>query len=386
MLTGLAALDATGWSKLYHAYGCATDTPAHLRALLGDDAEAREYALEHLDSAIVHQHTPWTATGPVALVIAGIIFDERLDQKTGMHDEPLRASLFSFLARVAFAAGVSGEIAEKLKILATFDIDPILATGYEAIFKNEKATNAFMARSQLGCIKVSPVLEQVMIDGLKDTDHRVRMEAANGVTALTRNSSLACLLVDLQSRLLAHAKAADNSDERSTYVLALGDLGASTLEFLNDPSPAVRLCAALATPLTKNELAIRELLTALEKHAGCVDGWFADRPPQFEARPRYYVIKRLIEEVKNFDRLVSVAEVVVSITSKWSVDREWGPLLAAAFPDGTGIVKNETQRRFLLALTKRADLWDPRNANAKEWFKKAGLPYDLQDCIRRANG
>jgi hypothetical protein len=34
MLTGLAALENTDWSKLHHVYGRATDTPGHLRALL----------------------------------------------------------------------------------------------------------------------------------------------------------------------------------------------------------------------------------------------------------------------------------------------------------------------------------------------------------------
>lgn len=71
LLTGFAALDATDWSKLHHAYGRATDTPEHLRALLRDDAESRKNALEHLWSAIIHQGTPWTATGPAALVVAG---------------------------------------------------------------------------------------------------------------------------------------------------------------------------------------------------------------------------------------------------------------------------------------------------------------------------
>jgi hypothetical protein len=41
MLTGLAALVNTDWSRLHHAYGRATDTPGHLRALLREDVESR---------------------------------------------------------------------------------------------------------------------------------------------------------------------------------------------------------------------------------------------------------------------------------------------------------------------------------------------------------
>jgi hypothetical protein len=45
MLTGLAALEKTDWSRLHHAYGSATDTPAHLHALLEGDEQARHEAM-----------------------------------------------------------------------------------------------------------------------------------------------------------------------------------------------------------------------------------------------------------------------------------------------------------------------------------------------------
>lgn len=54
MLTGLAALENTDWSKLQHAYGRSTDTPSHLRALLDGDSEARKKTISHLWSAILH--------------------------------------------------------------------------------------------------------------------------------------------------------------------------------------------------------------------------------------------------------------------------------------------------------------------------------------------
>ena len=58
MLTGLPALETFDWSRLHHAYGPATDTPAHLRALVEGDPEARDKAMAHLWSAILHQGTP----------------------------------------------------------------------------------------------------------------------------------------------------------------------------------------------------------------------------------------------------------------------------------------------------------------------------------------
>src|SRR5688572_2668935 len=121
MLTGLAALENTDWSRLHHAYGRATDTPGHLRALLREDPESRKGALAHLWSAIIHQGTPWTATGPAALVVAGLLSDERLDR-----GEPIRAHLLSFLASVAEAPGQAGWSIEELERMAAFDIEPFL--------------------------------------------------------------------------------------------------------------------------------------------------------------------------------------------------------------------------------------------------------------------
>jgi len=47
------------WTRWPHAYGKATDTPGHLAALLGDDADAQNAAALHFRSAIVHQSTLW---------------------------------------------------------------------------------------------------------------------------------------------------------------------------------------------------------------------------------------------------------------------------------------------------------------------------------------
>jgi hypothetical protein len=143
------------------------------------------------------------------------------------------------------------------------------------------------------------------------------------------------------------------------------------------------MCAALAPRLAADPAAINELLGALEKPAGQIDSWFVEKPPQFAMRPRFPVVARLIQQVKDFDRLANAASAVVGVTAKSCVDFDWGPLLAAAFSDGTGIIKTEAQRRFLSALVKHSELWDPKFGNAFKWFKQAGLPYDRQVCARR---
>lgn len=379
MLTGIAALEHTDWSRLHHAYGRATDTPGHLLALLREDLESRKQAMSHLWSAIIHQGTPWTATGPAALVVAGLLSDERIDR-----GEPIRANLLSFLVRVAEAPEQAGLNLEELERLAAFDIEPFLDSEDEGVlYEEEDAANSLYARAILGCIQMAPVLMEVMLEGLAHSSPLVRAWAAMGAVTLAKTESLRSYAKDLETRLLTLARAAQNSDERSAHVLALGDLSFSPIVFLEDHSPAVRMCAALAPSLAANPVAINELLSALEQHAGEIDDWFVDKPPQFPIRPRFPVVARLIQQVKDFDRLVNAAIALVSVTTKHCVDFDWGPLLTAAFPDGSGVVKAGAQRRFLGALMKKSELWDSTYGNAYKWFKKAGLPYDRESCARR---
>jgi hypothetical protein len=378
MLTGVAALENTDWSRLHHAYGRATDTPGHLRALVRADPKPRRQAMEHLWSAIIHQGTPWTATGPAALVVAGLLSDERIDR-----GEPIRANLLSFLVSVAKAPEHAGLSIEELERMAAFDINPLLdSEDDEGLYGNEDAANSLFARAILSCIQVAPILMRTMLEGLNHSISRVRACAAMGAATLAKTESLQNYNEDITSRLLALARATQNSDERAAHVLALGDLGFSPAAFLEDPSPAVRMCAALAPGLAADPTTIAELIRALES-AASIDDWFIDRPPQFPMRPRFTVIARLVERVKNFERLVPAAEAVMRVTWNFGVDFDWGPLLAAAFPEGSGIVKTEAQRRFLHALVSKADLWDPTCGNAYKWFKQAGLPYDRRLCAER---
>jgi hypothetical protein len=379
MLTGVPALEDTDWPRLHHAYGRATDTPGHLRALLREDPESRRAAMSHLWSAIIHQGTPWTATGPAALVVAGLLSDGRIDR-----GEAIRADLLSFLVGVAEAPEHAGWSVQELERMAAFDIEPFLdSEDDEALFGNDDAANSFYARSLLGCIRAAPVLMGVMLEGLGDRGPRVRACAAMGAVTLAKTESLGHCAEGLEAQLWALARCARDADERSAHVLALGDLGALPLDFLEDPSPAVRMCAALVPGLATHAAAIQQLLNALEQHAGAIDNWFVEQPPQFAMRPCFPVVARLIDQVKDFDRLVDAAIAVAGVTAKYCVDFDWGPLLAAAFSDGSGIIRTEAPRRFLGALVEHTELWDPKFGNASKWFKQAGLPYDRRLCSRR---
>ncbi|RKG68317.1 hypothetical protein D7V80_13000 [Corallococcus sp. CA054B] len=385
MLTGLSALEATDWSRLLHAYGRATDAPGHLRALVEGDEASRSAALSYLDSAILHQGTLCTATGPVACVLAGWLAEPRLDSG----GPRLRMRVLEFLAGVVEAVGNLWASRQELEHMARYDLAPLLAAGDdEALYEDEEAVNAFYATAFLGCAGAVPLLVEPVLASLDHPDSGVRAQAATTAAQLARAPEAFgdAQRQALALRLTTMARATTNTDERSTLVLMLGELGAAPSAFLEDASPAVRVCAAMAKGLATNEAATRELLQALAHHAAQMDDWFQERPPPFELRPRFYVLERLLERVKDFDRLLPVAVTLARITAKHCVDMEWGPLLAAAFPAGDGQVRTDAQRRFLSELVANADLWDPTFGNPGQWFRKAGLPYQRNACAERLAG
>src|SRR5918999_743759 len=64
-------LVAVEWDCLSHAYGPASDTPGHLRALLAEDA-ARVEAYAELNGSVWHQNTVYEATVAAVPVLSAI--------------------------------------------------------------------------------------------------------------------------------------------------------------------------------------------------------------------------------------------------------------------------------------------------------------------------
>ncbi|MEU5158722.1 hypothetical protein AB0G74_03810 [Streptomyces sp. NPDC020875] len=112
-------LAETDWAALEHAYGPATDTPAHLAGLLDADQGVRSRALDHLHYEVHHQQTLYTATVPAVLYVAGVLPDPRTDRPVdkGPHDFPgsLRAGLLGWLGSVADQVGdEAAEVSRRL--------------------------------------------------------------------------------------------------------------------------------------------------------------------------------------------------------------------------------------------------------------------------------
>jgi hypothetical protein len=364
----MGVLEDTDWAALTHAYGRATDTPDHLRALLADDDNARAAAMEHLWSAIIHQGTPWLATPKVALFVAEHLADPRV--------EPIRGGLLAFLSSV-IEAPLNWDRVE-LERWAQHDIDQLLVAGDDsAIYEDEDAANAIFARSVLACVEVTPLLVEHVLAQLSNSNPKVRVHAADAAAKLAQTAA-PIDRAKLFERLRELASRAER-DERCAHVLAIGGLGEAPREFLDDPTPSVRACAALAPALAQDARAIDELIHSVERED--IDSWFVDRPPQFKMRPRFSVVKELVKRVPDFDRLIEAAVRVARTTQKFFVDFEWGPLLVAAVREKPGTL-SAAARRYLAALVDNAELWDARFGNAGNWFREAGLPYDRDACAR----
>lgn len=82
LVLGWQAADGVDWSRLFHAYGAATDTPAYLRALIGGDLDGQLAAFDHLDSAVLHQGTVYSVTPVAVRVVAGLLHEPAL-RRTG---------------------------------------------------------------------------------------------------------------------------------------------------------------------------------------------------------------------------------------------------------------------------------------------------------------
>jgi hypothetical protein len=388
------------WSGLYHAYGVATDTPSHLAALVAGDPKMRAAALDHLFGAVIHQGTPWSATAPVALEVVRLLDDPVLDRGArgrrsgtdgGTGIRPTRVALLDFLALVAEAADY--DIPERDLLAVAYPaqrsddvdraIDAIVA-GSEEPWGDETVVSALEARAVLSCRRIAPDLFGPAYTQLDHADPRVRMSAANALRLLLRHAELAPRRRQVRAYLMEIADHA-GTDERAACMITIGQLGGQPREFLTDLHPAVRACAALAPALADDPIATQEILNALQNPAA-VDGWFHLPLPQFEVHVRFALVEAALARVDDFAALLPAARAVAKVASKYTVDRDWGPLLTAAFPapvdDCRGLT--EPQRSYLQALVANDDLWDRRYGSPAHWFDRAGLPYDREICARLA--
>ncbi|MEV6419512.1 hypothetical protein [Streptomyces sp. NPDC051662] len=200
--------NAPRFDLLLHAYGRAVDTPGHLDALTAGDPAARDAAVHHLNSAIVHQGTPWTATGPATEYVSAII------RRGAVTDEETLVRLLRFLGEVAESAAIGAEDdIESLARPAGRDIEAEVAAMLEPadanvvdgargrdsendedddnedvtelLYDDEVRADALFARAVLECRAALPGIVAAAENAGTHPDERVRAEAAETLAAAT---------------------------------------------------------------------------------------------------------------------------------------------------------------------------------------------------------
>ncbi|WP_329106727.1 HEAT repeat domain-containing protein [Streptomyces sp. NBC_01439] len=361
---------STEWDALQHAYGSAEDIPPYLCRLLDEDPEVQAEALGMLEMSVLHQGSLYSSTPPAALFVAAILTHP---QTSVEHENffpwddrarPLRAALLDWL----------GQIVES----ASYGEDPTSEGEYGDGCDGDYEDELEAARL---CRSIRPALYDA-VEPLLDDPHPDTREVALGTVALLLQApDLAGFVPRAAHRLRSVLEADGSRRERASAVLAIGAWGQDTTGFLDDPDPAVRACAALASSVARVPRATAVLLEALQNPVEA-DHWFPDPLPHVDGWLRFTLLKAALDRVDAFEDLAPAAMALIPLASDHTVDRDWGPLLVKAFPHGhsPGQPLSVAQRELLQAVTANEACWG-NIGNKFRWLKEAGLP-EQRDVIR----
>ncbi|SFL65556.1 HEAT repeat domain-containing protein [Streptomyces pini] len=368
--TARELLVATEWDALQHAYGSAGEIPPYLCQLLDEDPEVQAEALGMLEMSVLHQGSLYSATPPAARFVAAILPHPRTlaehesffpwDDRT----RPLRAALLDWLGQMVDSASYGEDPGDEVEY------------GGERDGQDEDELEAIRA-----CRNIRPELYDAVEPFLDDPHPDTREAALGTVTLLLKAPDLAELVPRVARRLRSVLAADGSRRERSSAALAMGAWGQDTTGFLDDPDPAVRACAALATGCAHTPRATAVLLEALQNPAEA-DHWFPDPLPQIDGWFRFTLLKAVLDRVDAFEDLAPAAMALIPLASDYTVDQDWGPLLVKAFPTGYSpdLPLSAVQRELLRAVTANDECWG-NIGNKFRWLREANLP-EQRDDIR----
>lgn len=316
-------IDEIDWGSLEHAYGRATDTAAHLKALASRRRAASVQAGLHLGAAVLHQGLPWTATAPAVRVVTRMLAED-------MVLPDIRRGLVEFL----------GDVAEATEHLAQ---------------------GSYFSHLRTPLLEAVQESYPVVMRFLDDPDIRMRVSAAQAAFWHVQISTLADLRAVLARRLLAWAE--EPSEHRAFWIRLLGMLGHDTREFLKDPDLHIRTAAALSSSLADDDLATEVIIEALSRAAlnGVVDE---------STYTLHLLVRTAIARVDDLQRIAVPALEIARRGGAIMGHRDcgtWGPLLHAIFhPPYTESAKlSPLQREFLVALVENSRVWNYWNGNLR---------------------
>ncbi|PYC84023.1 hypothetical protein C7C46_08060 [Streptomyces tateyamensis] len=216
----------TPWAELRHAYGPAADTALLLVELLDERAEVQAQALGQLEMSVLHQESIYSSTAPAALFVAGaLVYPQTLaaHESTYPWDDrtrPLRAALLEWLGSIAASVGY---------------------------YDGDEGGPGRVDRADLdACRAARPALYRAVAGYLADRDPVVREAAVGAAGVLLKAPELRDRIPAAADRLRSVATGDGTRRERAAAVLVLAGWAQDTAEWLTDPDPAVRACAALA--------------------------------------------------------------------------------------------------------------------------------------------
>lgn len=388
-------VDDMDWSRLFHAYGVASDTSRHLHALVSDDDAAFGAAVDHLFGAVLHQGTVYPATVPALRVVAGTLHDQGRHQVLRRRDDDGRSRLAALLEWID-AVGDSASWHEDTRASDAAeptdeDIDAFyraMAADDETVWESE-LNHYLWARSIAELPAACGEALTSVSTFLADEDEAVRSAALD---AYVRLAAVQPDRTKLAGPLVGAVEAASGRDERAVVVLGLGDLGVDTTRWLSDDDPAIRACAALS--LTGSAEATAVLVEALQSPLA-VDEWFTRRPSRFDMRVHFGLVANLLARDVGLAEILPACLPVIRVAQGglWS-NMTWGPILLRAFP-GVEFVPgvrpdpprnlDEAQKAVLRELVANDDLWDRRDGNANLARMRVGLPDDRAAVTRLAS-
>lgn len=379
-------VDDVDWSRMFHAYGVASDTSRHLRALVSDDDAAFGAAVDHLFGAVLHQGTVYPATAPALRVVAGTLGDQGHHQALRRRDEDGRSRLAALLEWID-AVGDSASWHEDTRAPDAAeptdeDIDAFyraMAADDETVWESE--LNHYLWAKSIDELPGACGEALASVSAfLTDEDEAVRSAALD---AYVRLAAVQPDRAELAGPLVAAVEVTSGRDERAVVVLGLGDLGSDTTRWLSDDDPAIRACAALS--LTGSAEATAVLVEALHDPLA-VDEWFTRRPSRFDMRVHFGLVANLLARDVGLAEILPACLPVIRVAQGglWS-NMTWGPILLRTFP-GVEFLPgvrpapprnlDETQKAVLRELVANDDLWDRRDGNANLARMRVGLPDD----------
>jgi hypothetical protein len=226
-----------------------------------------------------------------------------------------------------------------------------------------------LAAARADCFDLLPEVFAAVEPLLADPAPSLRLYAASAAAMLSRHPDL----VAHRPRLLAYHLAecvAGVAHHRASMLLGVGELDGAPRQWLRDPHPGVRVCAALAPALADDPEAIAVLLAEATRKPAAIDMRAFDGMMALTALPNAAAVlaERLCRGISDVDRLLPAAIASVPYGATYlDVGEEHRkeaalcePYLRAVFPDGLPSPSAATlaQCRLAAAIARHDPAWE----------------------------